>query len=124
MEVFSPREAFAELGQTHPDRKLSQLPPAPGRSTRRKYVRIRLVDTGIRAPHKRNMTVEATPFMITLEPLYFTVLPSSVIPTLLFLLPVVLVASFYVVPRTHSYLQGIAEDIRSESNLAGPKKQE
>ena len=124
MEVFSPREALAVLGQAHPDRELSQPPSATARSTRRKYVRIRLVDTGVRAPHKRNMTVEATPFMITLEPLYFTVLPSSVIPTLLFLLPVVLVASLYVVPRTHSYLQGIAEDIRPESGMTSSQKQE
>ncbi|KAI0094990.1 hypothetical protein BDY19DRAFT_915772 [Irpex rosettiformis] len=124
METFSPQEAFAVLSQTLPGSSLPQSPPPASRKTRRQYVRIRFVDTGVRVPSKRNITVEATPFMILLEPLYFTVLPALVVPTLLFLLPVVLVASFVIAPRIHSCLRAIAEDVRLESRITSSQKQE
>ncbi|KAI0814851.1 hypothetical protein BC629DRAFT_1467463 [Irpex lacteus] len=118
IETFPPKDALAAFQQVYPETARSQPPRKTPRKTRRQYVRVRLVDAGVRVSSKINSTTEATPFMIILEPLYFTVLPASVIPTLLFLLPVVLVTSVFVVPRIHRFLRTIADGIRSESTVA------
>lgn len=52
------------------------------------------------------------PFNIILEPLYFGVLPASVVPVLVFLLPVVAVAWLIVAPRAHRFLVSVAEDVQ------------
>lgn len=86
--------------------------------TRRKYARIRLVDTGVRTPTRNPAAKRApVPFTVILEPLHFGVLPSSVVPTLLCLLPVVACAALMVAP-INRYLERIAAKAREEISTA------
>ncbi|KIP04166.1 hypothetical protein PHLGIDRAFT_206044 [Phlebiopsis gigantea 11061_1 CR5-6] len=80
--------------------------------TRLQYARIRLKDIGIRTPPFTYSRSDAVPFTVVLEPLYFGVLPASVVPVLGFLLPVVAVAWLVVVPRVHRYLSSVAADVQ------------
>jgi hypothetical protein len=86
-------------------------------TTRRKYARIRLVDTGIRTPlpHNQHKIIESAPvpFIVILEPLYFGVLPATVIPTLFFLVPVLAVAAL-AVPLINTYLADLARQGRRD----------
>ncbi|KAI0694898.1 hypothetical protein BC835DRAFT_1274129 [Cytidiella melzeri] len=118
IQTYSPQEAAVIFGGS----ELPQPTYTAVHKTRRQYARILLVDTGTRVLSKANTTAEATPFMIILEPLYLTVLPASVVPTLLFLMPLVLVASLFVVPRVHRYLYDIAKEVRSEGMLRESRK--
>ncbi|KZT27500.1 hypothetical protein NEOLEDRAFT_90272 [Neolentinus lepideus HHB14362 ss-1] len=66
-------------------------------STRMKFAHIILTHTGIRpATHfdsSTKMTLEPVPFVIVLEPLYLGVIPASVTPILIFLIPLIGLAS-------------------------------
>jgi hypothetical protein len=124
IQILSPGAAFDAFRQTGEGRDLSQSTQHVSRKTRRQYARIRLADTGVRVPALANTTAEAVPFMIILEPLYFTILPASVVPTLLFLIPVVLTASIFVFPRIYSYLHDIVRAIQKESTGSNVCKEE
>ena len=85
------------------------------RKTRRKYARIQMVHTGILTPTINNITRSFNetsrynvPFIITLEPLHFGVLPSSVVPVVLAILAI-LVAGLPITRKIHIYLAGIAQ---------------
>ncbi len=54
---------------------------------------------------------------MVLEPLYFGILPASVVPTLYFLIPVVLLAAV-ALPWINAYLEDIALKVRREITLA------
>lgn len=56
----------------------------------------------------------AVAFITILEPLYFTVLPASVAPTLAFIVLVGAAAAAFVVPRVASALEGVAGKARAE----------
>ena len=88
------------------------------------YARIRLVDTGVRPPSETSVETKPTPFNIILEPLYLGVLPASMLPVLLFLAPVLLFASCFVVPRIHGYLRKVANDVRAEFGEQSIRKEE
>jgi hypothetical protein len=88
--------------------------------TRRHYARIRLVATGVRPPLTAQYTQLTVPFALILEPLHFGILPSSILPVLSFLVPVVLAAWVVVAPRVYRYLSSVAQDIRVES--VAPRK--
>ncbi|KAK0465854.1 uncharacterized protein EV420DRAFT_1508316 [Desarmillaria tabescens] len=90
----------------------SSDPPA-----RLKYARIRLVDTGVLTPGMSVDRPTAVPFTVVLEPLYFGVLPASVIPTLYFLIAVVLLAAV-ALPWINAYLEDVALKARREIRLA------
>ncbi|KAI0348315.1 hypothetical protein BDW22DRAFT_1385538 [Trametopsis cervina] len=116
IQVFSPEELWAIHNATSaPSIPIpSDMTQVAKPRTRRKYARVRLVDTGVRVPAKEVHNAEATPFMIILEPLYWTILPASVFSILLFLAPIVLFAALFVYPRTHDYLSKVAESVKSE----------
>lgn len=65
-----------------------------------------------------------TSFMIILEPLYFGVLPASVIPVLLFLIPVVLFSVLFVAPRVHAYLHKVAGEVSADPRGFYARKEE
>lgn len=77
-----------------------------------------MLDTGVRTPSPNSSPVppivEPVPFNILLEPLYFGVLPESVIPILLFLVPLVLICAFVVTPMANSYFSGVVKEINKE----------
>ncbi|KAJ7597884.1 hypothetical protein C8J56DRAFT_771609 [Mycena floridula] len=66
--------------------------------SRIKYARIRAANAGVRPGSINDVDIEPVPvpFILTLEPLYFGFLPSSVLPILLFLLPLIAVSTFSV----------------------------
>ena len=86
--------------------------------TRLMYARVRVVDAGVRTPiadgsHER-ATPEPVPFIVVLEPLYFGVLPASVLPTVAFLGVVIVIAAYWVVPPAQGYLCAVADEVRKE----------
>ncbi|CAL1694848.1 unnamed protein product [Somion occarium] len=83
-------------------------------ATRRQHARIRAVDTGLRAPSRQKEDVKPIPFILLLEPLYFGVLPKSVIPIVLFLVPVVLCATLVAAPFVNKFIARIAAEARLE----------
>ncbi|KAK0185231.1 hypothetical protein F5146DRAFT_1166817 [Armillaria mellea] len=85
--------------------------------TRLKYARIRLVDTGVVTPGISVDRPATVPFIVVLEPLYFGILPATVVPTLYFLIPVVLLAAA-TLPWVNAYLEDIALKARREIRLA------
>ncbi|KAJ7292848.1 hypothetical protein C8J57DRAFT_1490331 [Mycena rebaudengoi] len=89
---------------------LFHLPSASLTNTKRKYARIRAVDTGVRTPTAlppQNAPPPATNSILVLKPLYLGVLPASLTPFLLVALPVLALAAC-AVPRGNAYLEGYA----------------
>ncbi|KAJ7103088.1 hypothetical protein B0H15DRAFT_810873 [Mycena belliarum] len=102
---------------------LLSLPPSAAAheksvETHTKYARIRAVDTGVRTP-PFNITEEAAPvaFVLVLEPLYGGVLPATVVPLLLFAVPVLALASMVLLPRVQKHVDELVVEARKE--LAG-----
>ncbi|ETW86519.1 hypothetical protein HETIRDRAFT_241893, partial [Heterobasidion irregulare TC 32-1] len=88
IQVYTPTELASHLGlPASPPSPLAPVSPPP--TTRLRFARIRLVSTGVRArTHAPLMPPPPPPavaFITILEPLYFTVLPASVAPTVAFL---------------------------------------
>ncbi|KAI9066535.1 hypothetical protein FKP32DRAFT_1589605 [Trametes sanguinea] len=92
--------------------------------TRRKFARIRVIHAGVFTPSSSNRTIEAVPFIVTVEPLYLGVLPASLVPTVLVLLGVVAVAGFIVYPRVSRYLFDVAEQVKREATTAGKHRKQ
>lgn len=96
-------------------------PPFP--ITRTKYARIRVVDTGVPTPQIQlgrpnprlsGQVVEPNVhFILILEPLYWGVLPASQLPTVCFLIPVLLAAAM-AVPRVLAYLDPFVLQARED----------
>ncbi|KAJ3011969.1 hypothetical protein NUW54_g2009 [Trametes sanguinea] len=105
--------------QDNNERESSATPP-----TRRKFARIRMIHAGVFTPSSSNRTIEAVPFIVTVEPLYLGVLPASLVPTVLVLLGVVAVAGVIVYPRISSYLFGVAEQVKMETATAGKHRKQ
>ncbi|KAH9830460.1 uncharacterized protein C8Q71DRAFT_366915 [Rhodofomes roseus] len=86
---------------------------------RRMYARIRVVDAGVRVPtadgSRERVTPEPVPFIVILEPLYFGMLPASVAPTVAFLVIVIIIAAFGIVPPVQRYLGRVADEVRQET---------
>ncbi|KAG1813944.1 uncharacterized protein BJ212DRAFT_1274970 [Suillus subaureus] len=84
-------------------------------TTRLKYARIRVVDTGIRTPTPdfHASDVQAIPFILILEQLYFGVLPASLLPTVCFLIAVLSCAAL-ATPWILSYLDHFIKQARQE----------
>ncbi|KAJ3008621.1 hypothetical protein NUW54_g3084 [Trametes sanguinea] len=105
--------------QDNNERESSATPP-----TRRKFARIRMIHAGVFTPSSSNRTIEAVPFIVTVEPLYLGVLPASLVPTVLVLLSVVGVAGFIVYPWISRYLFGVAEQVKREATTAGKHRKQ
>ncbi|KAI0066652.1 hypothetical protein BV25DRAFT_1820692 [Artomyces pyxidatus] len=94
--------------------------------TRRRYVRVRAVDTGVRTPshasdNTSSSTADQVSFIVIAEPLYFGVFPASVSPVLVWLAVIVGVASM-IVPTVNRYLGRIAAMAQTE--MEGTKERE
>jgi len=107
VEVLDGKALQSQLGKTTPLGAVSS-------SRRVKYARIRVVDTGIATPSIGSTQLpEPVPFNLILEPLYFGLIPQSVLPVILFLVVVVVLASM-TVPFINSYVNDIAQSARLE----------
>ena len=82
--------------------------------TRRQYARIRAVDTGVLPSTSSQRDPQPVPFILVLEPLYLGVLPASIVPVLGLLLPVILVAAFFIALRVHDHISQVAQDVEAE----------
>jgi len=90
------------------------------------YARIRPTNTGVLAPwaqraialnqtHSQAMSdYGKVEFIAILEPLRFGGIPETLLPTIAFLIPLVLVAGFAVFPAIHAYVEGVAREARAE----------
>ena len=104
---------ITDLLHTHPE-------------TRNMYARIRPTNTGVLAPWaQRAIALNQTrsqamrdygkvEFITILEPLRFGVIPETLLPTIAFLIPLILVAGFVVFPYVHKYIEGIACEARAK----------
>ena len=111
MQVVTPAQVLQT--RSNPDNATARL-DATDSKTRRKYARIRLVDTGIVSPSVTTHPNALVPFIVRLEPLYLGVIPASVFPVLVFLVLVVAFAVIVMVPRIQVYLAKVADDARDE----------
>ncbi|RDX50565.1 hypothetical protein OH76DRAFT_1455413 [Lentinus brumalis] len=120
IDTYTP-EALARL--VHGDRASDYVQPA-GQGTRRMFARIRVVSGGVLTPGvSHNATLQPVPFIVTVEPLLFGVLPGSVIPTVACLLFVGLAAGLLVFPRVSRYLGSVAELVRVEQTVVRSRKE-
>ncbi|KAG6841576.1 hypothetical protein C0991_009611 [Blastosporella zonata] len=114
LHIFDPESLSIYFGLPAPQNSHVR-PPS---QTRRRYARIRLVDTGILTPSTPSTKPDSpapVPFILVLEPLYFGVLPPSVVPVLGYIAIVSLFA-WMSVPRIIKYLEMIAVEARKELN--------
>ena len=107
IDLYTPETLSRELSLP-----VSIAKPRAGR-TRVRYARIRVVDIGVRPPSAKPSEPEPIPFILVLEPLYLGVLPATVLPTIMFLVPLVFFAGL-AVPSVYRYLSRIAEKSREE----------
>jgi len=107
--LYTPAQLYIHLQDSEP-------PESKDSRTRVRYGRIRLVDAGVRNPAHPSfgMAPDPVPFVLKLEQLYFGVLPPTVVPTLLLLVPVTAVAAFVLLPRINLTLQHFAAQARNE----------
>jgi len=86
-------------------------------TTRLKYARIRVVDTGIRTPTRTpDLPVSAArpiSFILVLEQLYLGVIPASLVPAACFLIPVLACAAL-ATPWILGYLDHFIKEARQE----------
>lgn len=90
------------------------------------YARIRPINTGVLAPWAQRaitlnqahsqamMDYGKVKFITILEPLHFGGIPETLLPTIAFLVPLVLIAGFVVFPRVHAYAARVAQKARAE----------
>jgi len=128
VQLYEPDTLRAWLSNAVSDEPSTVSQPSLFRiPSRRKYARIRLIDTGVLTPTRDMLpprTAEAVPFNLILEPLYLGVLPASVLPIVLFLVPIIVLAGL-MVPFINTYLEGIIRTARLETkSVAGRAKAE
>ena len=88
------------------------------------YARIRVVSTGVLTPSHAHRFPAPDPisFMVAVEPLYFAVLPGSVVPTILVIVAVATIAGAFVVPFVTKRLKAVADDVRAEIAAQNTRK--
>ncbi|KAI6133689.1 hypothetical protein EDD17DRAFT_1566012 [Pisolithus thermaeus] len=136
IELYSPETVSTFLaGRQQRQITLPEGAPSfregPPPITRTKYARIRVVDAGVPTPqiqldrpnlHLSDRVVEPVHFILILEQLYGGVLPASQLPTICFLISVLLAAAM-AVPRLLAYLDPFVLQAREDlSNIASSKK--
>ncbi len=88
------------------------------------FARIRVVSGGVLTPGaSHNATLQPVPFIVTVEPLLFGVLPGSVMPTVACLLFVGLAAGLLVFPRVSRFLGSVADLVRTEETVVRSRKE-
>lgn len=90
------------------------------------YARIRPINIGVLAPWAQRAIAHnqtrsqamrdygKVEFITILEPLRFGGIPETLLPTIAFLVPLILVAGFVVFPRVHAYVAKIAREAQEE----------
>ena len=116
-DTYSPKEFVEFVSDRHEttsDRELS----------RRTYARIRVISSGVLTPSHahRHPTLDPVSFMVAVEPLYFGVLPASVVPTVLTIVAAAVVGGLFVVPFVTKRLMAIADEVRAEISRAHARK--
>ena len=123
LEAYTPHDYALKAGLE--TTRIADIPPNHP-NTRNMYARIRPINTGILAPWaQRAITLNQTrsramrdygkvEFITILEPLRFGGVPETLLPTIGFLIPLVLVAGFMVFPRIHAFIGRIAREARAE----------
>lgn len=99
-------------------------PHASKPTTRIKYARLRLVDKGFRKPDedgKRLPPLDSVTFDLLLEPMYFGILPATVVPVIISLLPVMILALLALTP-VKDLLDWLAGTAISQSAQADNKE--
>jgi hypothetical protein len=123
LEIYGPQAIFARLSKQQDDSAIASittphLSRTGSTTTRLKYARIRVVDIGVLTPTpdlspSAPQAVEPIPFVLILEPLYLGILPASLLPTVCFLVPLLLGAAL-VTPWIISYLDHFVQQARQE----------
>ncbi|KAF9653944.1 hypothetical protein BDM02DRAFT_3107109 [Thelephora ganbajun] len=120
LEGYTPQGYALKAGHN-----VNELPPTHPK-TRNMYARIRPINTGVLAPWaQRAIALNRThsqamrdygkvEFITILEPLRFGGVPETLLPTIAFLVPLVLIAGFVVFPQIHAYVAWIANEARVE----------
>ena len=123
LEAYTPQDYALKAGLE--TMRITNIPPNHPK-TRNMYARIRPINTGVLAPWaQRAITLNQirsqamkdygkVEFITILEPLRFGGIPETLLPTIGFLIPLVLVAGFVVFPRIHTYIEGVAREARAE----------
>jgi len=123
LEAYTPQDYALRAGLE--TTRIADIPPIHPK-TRNMYARIRPINTGVLAPWaQRAITLNQThsqamrdygkvEFITILEPLRLGGIPETLLPTIGFLIPLVLVAGFVVFPRIHAFIAGIAREARVE----------
>ncbi|KAG5642390.1 hypothetical protein DXG03_002848 [Asterophora parasitica] len=122
IQLYDPQALLNHFGVDPAQHR--HLPTESNSRRRYRYARIRLVDTGVLTPRSSSSDGSKpvpVPFIITLEPLYFRVLPPSVLPVLGFIAVACIVAGL-AVPKIHKYLNSVA--VQAKKELAANGKHE
>lgn len=138
IELYSP-ETVSTLLSNQQQRQITLPEGAPSFRegpppiTRTKYARIRVVDAGVPTPQiqldrpkprSSGQVVVPIHFILILEQLYWGFLPASQLPTICFLIPVLLAAAM-AVPRLLAYLDPLVLQAREDlNNVASLEKEE
>ncbi|RDB29446.1 hypothetical protein Hypma_016085 [Hypsizygus marmoreus] len=118
LDIYDPEKVVTHFGLEDLTTYISSRP-----KTRRKYGRIRVVNTGVPTPappshhnpiHDR-LASPPVPIILILEPLYFGVLPPTVIPVLLYLVLAIVIGAL-LVPIFNGYLEDVAVQVKKELN--------
>ena len=122
LEAYTPQGYALKAG--HDVTKVTDFPHGHHK-TRNMYARIRPINTGVLAPWaQRAMALNQNlsramryygkvEFITILEPLRFGGIPETLLPTIAFLVPLILVAGFVVFPNVHGHLARIAREARA-----------
>jgi len=76
-------------------------------------------ETMIEAVPQKTTTNGSIPFIVILEPTYMGVLPATLLPTVGFLVPVLLAAALVVLPWVTAYFEPFARQARVDGLNAG-----
>ncbi|KAG6911292.1 hypothetical protein DXG01_002131 [Tephrocybe rancida] len=123
LQIFNHKSLSTHFGLPLGPSTTSQATHTPSSApqTRLQYARIRLVDMGVLTPYPSHAasakpTPIPVPFILVIEPLYFGVLPPSVVPVLGYIVLVCLSAWMFV-PTIIRYLNKLAEEARKELSV-------
>lgn len=110
MDLYEPSEVLQRLATLSKSHKHQVSTP-----TLQKYLRIKARQFGIPIPQKAKENVALrVPCHLVLEPLYFGVLPHTLIPTILFMIPVIYIAIYHITPPILREFQALANKANAE----------
>lgn len=94
-----------------------------------KYARIRVVDVGVLIPTPdlppSAIQAEPIPFILILEPLYLGILPASLLPSICFLVPLLLgagLAASWIISYLDRFVQQARQELRDRGTAQERKE--